>query len=75
MRSFLSSLLKWLMLLVRRMTFLKEKGESALFQGSRSLGEKRSRVFAGCRSKGMPACKERKHGESPRGWGVSQGKT
>lgn len=40
MRSFLSSLLKSLMLLVRRMTFLKEKGESALFQGSRSLGEK-----------------------------------
>lgn len=28
------------MSLVRRMTFLKEKGESALFQGSRSLGEK-----------------------------------
>lgn len=53
MRSFLSSSLKWLMLLVRRMTFLKEKGESALFQGSRSLGE--SRRAKGCSSKALLA--------------------
>lgn len=39
MRSLRSSRLKSLMLLVRRMTFLKENGESALGQGSRSLGE------------------------------------
>lgn len=45
MRSFLSSLLKLLMSLVRRMTFLKEKGESALFQGSRSLGERGEQGF------------------------------
>lgn len=45
-RSFSSSWLKWSMLLVRRMTFLKEKGGSASFQGSRSLvGEREQKAF------------------------------
>lgn len=52
MRSLLSSWLKLLMLLVRRMTFLKENGESALGQGSRSLGEMEPGVLCGAGAKG-----------------------
>lgn len=52
MRSLLSSWLKLLMLLVRRMTFLKENGESALGQGSRSLGGMEPGVLCGAGAKG-----------------------
>lgn len=67
MRSLLSSWLKWLMLLVRRMTFLKENGESALCQGSRSLGEMepRSRVEQEPREAGVQG--EEMWGESLKG--------
>lgn len=52
MRSLCSSRLKSLMLLVRRMTFLKENGESALGQGSRSLGEREPGLWCGAGAKG-----------------------
>lgn len=66
MRSLLSSRLKSPMLLVRRMTFLKENGESALCQGSRSLGEREQALVWG-RSQGMLGARRGNVGRVPQG--------
>lgn len=66
-RSLLSSWLKWLMLLVRRMTFLKENGESALCQGSRSLGEMEPGAGVGQEPRGAGVQGEEMQGGSLKG--------